>query len=190
MLCVFVLLLGAAGLGAQDLQGVASVYGDQFTGRKTSSGELYDPTKFTAAHRTLPFGSQVEVTNLSNGLKTTVTVTDRGPWVEGRLIDLSRAAAQALKIDGLAQVSLRLVSGPAAPPVDGSRVYLQVGAYRSLAHAQARLAALDPGQSGEIWVDQGLYRVYVVSSSAPPTGSPEAPGIRVQGAPPGTRVAP
>lgn len=77
--------------------GIASVYSDQLAGRPTKSGKPYDPTKMTAAHRTLPIGTVVFVTNPDNGKSVVVVVNDRGPFVEGRIIDLSRAAAE--KID-------------------------------------------------------------------------------------------
>ncbi|OHD55724.1 MAG: hypothetical protein A2Y33_13870 [Spirochaetes bacterium GWF1_51_8] len=78
------------------LYGVASYYSDEYTGKKTASGDLYDPSKMTAAHKTLPFGSVVEVENLENGEKVIVMINDRGPFAEGRLIDLSKSAAQSL----------------------------------------------------------------------------------------------
>ena len=80
--------------------GMASYYANRFHGEKTSSGELYDKNKFTAAHRTLPFGTLVKVTNLKTGTSVIVKVNDRGPYSHGRLIDLSYSAA--LKI-GLIQ---------------------------------------------------------------------------------------
>lgn len=70
----------------------ASYYHDKFNKRKTANGEIFDNNKFTAAHKTLPFGSQVKVTNLSNGKSVIVTINDRGPFVKGRKIDLSKAA--------------------------------------------------------------------------------------------------
>ncbi len=74
----------------------------------TASGETVDPKSFTAAHRTLPFGKQVRVKNLDNGQEVTVTINDRGPFVDGRVIDISRAAADKLDMrgDGVAQVRI------------------------------------------------------------------------------------
>ena len=77
------------------LYGVASYYSDEYAGKKTASGDLYDPVKMTAAHKTLPFGTVVEVENLENGKKVIVMINDRGPVADGRLIDLSRSAAEA-----------------------------------------------------------------------------------------------
>jgi rare lipoprotein A len=76
--------------------GMASFYSDAFEGKQTASGEIYKSSKMTAAHRTLPFGTEVKVTNLSNQRTVKVTVNDRGPFAKGRVIDLSRAAAVKL----------------------------------------------------------------------------------------------
>lgn len=81
--------------------GLASFYSDAFEGKKTASGDIYKSSKMTAAHRTLPFGTQVKVTNLSNNKSVTVTVNDRGPFVKDRIIDLSKAAA--VKLDYIDQ---------------------------------------------------------------------------------------
>ena len=95
-------------------EGVASWYGPQFDGHRTSNGEIYDMHQFTAAHRTLPFGTLLRVTNLSNGLQTEVRVNDRGPFVANRVIDLSLSAAKAIQMvgPGTAQVKLEVISGP------------------------------------------------------------------------------
>jgi rare lipoprotein A len=77
-------------------RGDASWYGPGFHGKKTASGEIYDQTKLTAAHKTLPLGSKARVTNLENGSTVEVQINDRGPFIEGRIIDLSKAAAWAL----------------------------------------------------------------------------------------------
>lgn len=89
--------------------GKASYYGNEFNGRKTASGSVYNKNKLTAAHKTLPFGTVVTVKNTANGKTVKVTITDRGPFVKGRIIDLSEKAA--LDIDmvnqGVAQVQLK-----------------------------------------------------------------------------------
>ena len=83
----------------QDLgSGIASYYGKRFAGRPTASGERFDPQQYTAAHRTLPFGSKVRVTNPSTGKSVVVRINDRGPFVKGRTIDVSRRAAEDLGI--------------------------------------------------------------------------------------------
>jgi len=81
-------------------QGIASWYGDPFHGRQTSSGETYDMEEMTAAHRTLPFGTVLQVVNLDNGRTVQVRVNDRGPYVDGRVIDVSRRAARELDMVG------------------------------------------------------------------------------------------
>ncbi len=81
--------------------GIASYYGGKFIGRSTANGEIYDATKLTAAHKTLPFGTMVKVTNLNNNKSVIVRINDRGPFVAGRIIDLSEAAAK--KIDMIKQ---------------------------------------------------------------------------------------
>jgi rare lipoprotein A len=91
--------------------GLASYYSDKFQGRKTASGQRYDRNKLTAAHRTLPIGSQIEVTNLKNQSSVIVTINDRGPYSGHRKLDLSYAAAKELGLDiaGVAPVSFDLV---------------------------------------------------------------------------------
>jgi rare lipoprotein A len=88
--------------------GQASWYGAAHHGKRTASGALYDQTKLTAAHRSPPFGTRVMVTNLSNGKSVEVEITDRGPYAGNRIIDLSRAAAQALGMVDAGTASVRL----------------------------------------------------------------------------------
>ena len=80
------------------VDGLASYYGKEHHGKKTANGEIFDMYKLTAAHRSLPFGSQVKVTNLSNQRSVIVRINDRGPYVSGRIIDLSQAAAERLEM--------------------------------------------------------------------------------------------
>lgn len=93
--------------------GTASYYGRKFHGRRTASGETFDMGAMTAAHRTLPFGSLVRVTNPANGRSVTVRINDRGPFSRGRVIDVSRAAAEELGLiaRGHATVELELIEG-------------------------------------------------------------------------------
>ncbi|WP_418292076.1 septal ring lytic transglycosylase RlpA family protein [Methylobacterium durans] len=86
--------------------GVASWYGPGFHGRRTVNGERFNTHALTAAHRSLPFGTQVRVTNKSNGRSVVVRINDRGPFVGGRVIDLSNASARAIGVSGVAKVSL------------------------------------------------------------------------------------
>lgn len=123
--------------------GIASWYGHPYHGRRTASGEIYDMEKLTAAHRTLPFESWVEVENLSNGRKVEVRINDRGPFVEGRVIDLSRAAARELRMlgPGLVKVRLEVIAPPpgAAAP---ARYAVQVGAYAERSNADRLVKTL------------------------------------------------
>jgi rare lipoprotein A len=105
----------------EPLRGVASWYGEEFSGRTTANGEIFDPTQLTAAHRTLPFGTIVEVTNARTGQTVRVRVNDRGPYIGGRLIDLSYAAAQKISLiePGIGEVDLKVIkigSGEREPP--------------------------------------------------------------------------
>jgi len=94
--------------------GIASWYGAEYQGKATASGEAFDRKAMTAAHKVLPFDTWVQVYNLENGRKVRVRINDRGPFVEDRIIDLSEKAADELgmKIAGLAQVGIEIVSGP------------------------------------------------------------------------------
>jgi rare lipoprotein A len=116
-------------------QGIASWYGKPFDGRRAADGEVFDMNTLVAAHRTLPFGSVVRVTNLNNGLHTDVRIIDRGPFVEGRILDLSRAAAQVIQMvgPGTAPVRIELVSGPMPA---GGDFTVQVGAFSQRANAE------------------------------------------------------
>lgn len=97
-----------------EMEGIASWYGEEFNGRLTASGEVYDMYRFTAAHKTLPLGTVVKVHNLDNGKTVEVRINDRGPYVKGRIIDLSRTAGRAIGMreKGTAQVKLEIVSWP------------------------------------------------------------------------------
>ena len=103
----------------QAQKGLASVYSEQLNGKKTASGERYDSSALTAAHRTLPLGAEIRVTNLDNGRSVRVRVNDRGPHVQGRIVDLSSRAAAALGIRvGVARVRLEILSQPAEARTD------------------------------------------------------------------------
>jgi len=99
------------------LKGVAAWYGDQFQGRRTASGEAFDLHAFTAAHRTLPFGTLVRVRHACNGRCVIVRINDRGPYGGGRIIDLSQAAAREIGIyrKGRCKVELEVVAADAQP---------------------------------------------------------------------------
>ena len=123
-------------IGAVEL-GTASWYGHPYHGRRAANGEIYDMEKMTAAHRTLPFGTRALVTNLTNGKDVEVRINDRGPFTGGRVIDLSRAAAERIAMIGPGTAKVRIVVlgyGPAA----GQQAYaVQVGAFRDKAKADA-----------------------------------------------------
>lgn len=99
-------------------KGIASWYGEPYHGRRTASGEVYDMHAMTAAHKTLPFGTVVKVDRRDTGADVKVRINDRGPFIEGRIIDLSYAAAKVigLDIDGVAPVKIKVVGQDAAPP--------------------------------------------------------------------------
>ena len=132
--------------------GVASWYGVPYHGRRAASGEIYDMEKLTAAHRSLPFETWVEVTNLSNGRSVGVRINDRGPFVHGRIIDLSQAAARDLGMlgPGTARVQLRVIAPPpgaqlASPPQAPTPVVwyaVQAGAFADRNRAESLGAAM------------------------------------------------
>jgi rare lipoprotein A len=117
-------------------QGEASWYGVPFHGRQASNGEIYDMNKLTAAHRTLPFETMVRVTNERNGKSTVVRITDRGPFVNNRIIDLSYAAAREIDSIGPGVVPVRLeVLSTGINPESGFFT-IQVGSFRERANAE------------------------------------------------------
>jgi len=125
-------------------QGIASWYGVPYHGRRASNGEIYDMYKLTAAHRTLPFNTVVRVTNFSNGKQVDVRITDRGPFVEDRIIDLSLAAAREIDMvaTGTARVRVEILSGSPAPVAGAFTV--QIGAFAERANAERVRNQLGP----------------------------------------------
>jgi rare lipoprotein A len=111
--------------------GIASWYGAPYHNRKGSNGEVYDMNALTAAHRTLPLGSMVRVTNVGTGNSVVVRITDRGPFVPGRIIDLSLAAARQIDLvkPGIAPVKIEVLETP-APLAAGGRWAVQIGAFQ------------------------------------------------------------
>jgi rare lipoprotein A len=102
-LCAFLCLEGTA------LAQTATYYGQEFAGRRTASGERFNPNALTAAHRTLPFGTRVRVTNSRNGRSVVVRINDRGPFTKGVHIDLSRGAARAIGMSSTSDVRLEVL---------------------------------------------------------------------------------
>lgn len=159
-------------VGAEQ-RGLASWYGHPYHGRRTASGEVYDMHRMTAAHRTLPFGTWIEVENLDNRRAVRVRVNDRGPFIDGRIVDLSRAAA--VKVDGIAAgvfpARLRVVPPPSAstpfPPAAAERAAggysVQVGAFAEAERASSVQRVLaDAGIEASVHRVDGervLYRV-------------------------------
>ncbi len=132
--------------------GEASWYGPGFDGKRTASGEVYDMEAMTAAHRQLPFGTRVRVSNLENGREAVVRINDRGPFAHGRIIDLSKAGAREIGMlgTGTAEVQLEIVDAPAALTCS----LVQVGAFADPDNAED--LARQIRRSGEtVRVDSG-----------------------------------
>jgi rare lipoprotein A len=129
---------------SKDLEGLASYYAEPYHGRKTASGEIFDSYKeLTAAHRTLPFNTMVRVTNKTNGRQVDVRINDRGPFIDGRVIDLSVRAAREIDLmrAGVAPVSLKILK-PVA--VAGSQPFaVQVGAFENQNKAEELKKSLE-----------------------------------------------
>jgi len=155
-------------------QGIASWYGPDFHGELTSTRETYDMYQMSAAHKTLPLPTWVEVTNLENGRKVRLRVNDRGPFKDERIIDLSYAAALKLDVvrNGTARVEVRAVQGPVAPPVrvaaapaatpgPAPSMYLQVAAFGARENADRMRQQLEPALGAPV-------RVFEDTAHAPP----------------------
>jgi rare lipoprotein A len=130
--------------------GYASYYAGKFQGRQTANGEVFDTKRFTAAHKTLPFNTIVKVTNLSNGKYTLARINDRGPFVAGRIIDLSRAAAAAIGMvgDGVAEVSVEVVVEGDGQTYhrtgyEPDKFAMQVGSFRQIENAESAKRILE-----------------------------------------------
>lgn len=176
--------------------GVASWYGPDFHGRPTANGETFDQHALSAAHTTLPLPSLVRVTNLENGRAMTLRVNDRGPFVDGRIIDVSRAAARELGFisQGTARVRVEYVG--AAPREGGA------SAPRA-SYASRAVRAVEEGGSGGGGYDRDAmlardgqlrypYQLAALTESrlAPPRSSPRAPSPRIEALPPPRAAAP
>lgn len=143
-------------------RGQASWYGPRFHGRRTASGERYDMHALTAAHRTLPFGTRIQVRNLENGESVLVRINDRGPFARGRIVDLSYAAAKAIGLvgPGMAEVEISVV-GAVAPP-GAQFLTVQVGAFREIERASAlRDRLVSEGLAAEVRSDATWHRVQI-----------------------------
>lgn len=158
---------GAKGSANAIETGVASWYGPDFHGKLTANGEIYDMNAMTAAHRTLPFNTEVVVENLDNGKTTRVRINDRGPFAKNRIIDLSRAAAEELDMigPGTARVRLYLVKGD----LTNSRVTdlkvpnytIQLGSFSDESLARQKSASIDGSRVERIEINgNSVFRVY------------------------------
>ncbi len=153
--------------------GGASWYGPGFHGRITASGERFDTNDLTAAHKTLPFGTRVRVTNTANGKSVAVRINDRGPFVQGRIIDLSRAAAERLEMleSGTAQVTVKAldgasvaeaVPGPNNTSASDSRKSIQVASFGNRNNAEKLKQRLnEAGIQADIFQAGSFYRVVI-----------------------------
>ncbi len=147
--------------------GLASWYGPNFHGKPTSSQEIYDMYDMTAAHRSLPFGTQVMVTNMKNGKSVIVRINDRGPFIKGRIIDLSYAAAQMLDMTGEGVVPVKIeVLWNVSPEKTEQNFFVQVGAFVHKDNALALKKKLENTYS-DVFVsifktsNQSYYRVRI-----------------------------
>lgn len=162
--------------------GIASWYGHPYHGRQAADGEIYDMETMVAAHRTLPFNTWVRVTNLSNSKTVDVRIIDRGPFIEGRIIDLSHAAAKQIDLigPGVTQVRLEIITPPRNPesPIFGVQVGLfayKANAERVVQNMQSRYGA------ARMFARQGSYttwRVVVGRENSPETAESLATRIR------------
>jgi peptidoglycan lytic transglycosylase len=147
--------------------GIASWYGEEFHGRKTSSLEVYDMNDLTAAHNRLPLGTFVAVTNLNNGRSVIVRINDRGPFVKNRVIDLSFAAARAIDMVGTGTAPVRIEALPGiSPPLKALSFSVQAGSFVGQENAEALRGQL-AGQFADVTVStfatpqQIYYRVRI-----------------------------
>jgi len=149
--------------------GLASWYGPKFDGRRTANGEVFDMNGVSAAHKTLPFGTVIRVKNLENGRSLNVRINDRGPFIKGRIIDLSRGAAQQIGMlgSGVAHVEIAVVAWPQDtkpsnptefPTTHGP--WVQAGAFRQIDRARALAASLQKQEPRfAVYSEQDWHRV-------------------------------
>ena len=145
-------------------RGIASWYGPGFHGRQTANGETYDMNAMTAAHKSLPFDTVVEVRNRDNGRRTRVRINDRGPFVRGRIIDLSRAAAEALAMigPGVARVELTVVrqtKSAKGRKTKNDGWLVQSGAFSERSRAKERARRVRGYGETRVVTEGGLHKV-------------------------------
>jgi len=158
---------------SKDLEGLASYYAEPYHGRRTASGEIFDSYRgLTAAHRTLPFNTLVRVTNKKNGREVDVRINDRGPWVQGRVIDLSVRAARQIDLvrAGVVPVKLKVLSqqavkAPTPSATPGPALAVQVGSFESRRAAEDLKRRLEAKYANvtikTFTADKTIYRVRI-----------------------------
>jgi rare lipoprotein A len=142
--------------------GIASWYGHPYDGRRAADGEIYNMETLVAAHRTLPFNTWVRVYNLNNNKTVDVRIIDRGPFIDGRVIDLSHAAAQTIDMigPGIAQVRVEIIRPPATVAPAGFGV--QVGAFLNRKNAERTRAEMQTRYGyAQVVLERGYWRVFV-----------------------------
>ena len=154
-------------VSSNELEGLASYYAEPYHGRKTANGEVFDTYRdLTAAHRTLPFNTFVRVTNKSNGREIDVRINDRGPFIDGRVIDLSLRAAREIDMvrAGVSPVELKILK-PAPGTTPRATFAVQVGAFEDPEAAEELKRQLEKKYSGvviqTVAADRTLYRVRI-----------------------------
>jgi len=167
-------------------EGIASWYGVPYHGRPAADGEIYDMEKLVAAHRLMPFNTWLKVTNVSNNKSVTVRVIDRGPFVDGRIIDLSKAAARQIDLlgPGVGPVRLEVIAAP--PDIASNDFYaVQVGAFAIYANAdRARLEYAQRFGTAQLVLKEGatpLWRVLVGKAASMEAAQEIANQIRAEG---------
>ena len=157
-----------ASVSSSELEGIASYYAEPYHGRKTASGETFDTYRgMTAAHRTLPFNTMVRVTNKTNGREVDVRINDRGPFIDGRVIDLSLRAARQIELvgPGVAPVKLKILKAGEVAQPRALLFAVQVGAFESQRAAEDLKQRLEKKYTGVsvqmVSEDKTLYRVRI-----------------------------
>jgi rare lipoprotein A len=165
--------------------GVASWYGHPYHGRRAANGEIYDMEKMTAAHRTLPFGTWVRVTNLENNQTVDVRIIDRGPFAKGRILDLSHAAAASIAMigPGIAKVKITVIVRPPVVETAAALFAVQVGSFADRNNAERVRSSMESryGSARVVMRDTQppRWRVLVGREATPEDA--EALAVRIRG---------
>lgn len=177
------------GNGAVIGSGIASWYGPNFHGKLTANGERYNMNDYTAAHKTLPFNTMVQVDNVENGKSVVVRINDRGPYVNNRIIDLSRKAAQRIDMIGSGTASVRLqVVREGDRPIDQQNISssetftIQLAAFESESEANVRSKQIDGSRVEKVNVeDKTIFRIYFGTYSNPEEAKEDLKELSRQG---------